>query len=144
MSTIQKDLNSAFVDSIQLRKNIIRVCRNHSALINELNNASINVSDLINALHTNVMNYEAVRKQHDSQQIYLQQNDLTQQIYLNGLMQQTYLLNQKQGEFEDQYFIDRQYRREGSFNRRGSFRDRNNRFQARRSKKCFVCEKSDC
>jgi hypothetical protein len=96
MSTIQKDLNSAFVDSIQLRKNIIRVCRDHFALTNELNNASINVSDLINALHTNVMNYEAIRKQHDSmQQIYL--NDFTQQTYLqqNDLtIQQTHLLNQ--------------------------------------------------
>ncbi len=103
ISTIQKDLNSAFVDSIQLRKNIIRVCRDHFALINELNNASINVSDLINALHTSVMNYEAIRKQHDSQQIYLQQNDLTQQIYLNDLTQQIHLLNQDQSEFENQY-----------------------------------------
>jgi hypothetical protein len=113
-------------------------------LINELNNASINVSDLINALHTNVMNYEAIRKQHDSQQTYLQQNDLTQQIYLNDFTQQTHLLNQNQSEFENQYFIDRQYRREKSFNRREEFRDRNDRFQARRFKKCFVRKKSDC
>ncbi len=134
MSTIQKNLNSVFVDSIQLRKNIIRIWRNHFALINELNNASINVSDLINALHTNVMNYEAIRKQHD----------FMQQIYLNDLSQQTHLLNQYQIEFENQYFIDRQYRREKSFNRREEFRDRNDRFQARRFKKCFVCEKSGC
>ncbi len=63
MNIIQKDLNSAFNDSIQLRKNIIRICRNHSALINELNNASINISNLINNLHSNVMNYKAIRKQ---------------------------------------------------------------------------------
>jgi hypothetical protein len=63
MSTIQKDLNSAFCDSIQLRKNIIRICRDHFALINDLNNASINISDLINNLHSSVMNYEAIRKQ---------------------------------------------------------------------------------
>ncbi len=97
MSTIQKDLNYAFVDSIQLRKNIIKVCRNHFLLINELNNASINVSDLINSLHTNVMNYEAIRKQYDfMQQIY--QNGLAQQIYqqiyLNNLTQQNHFLNQ--------------------------------------------------
>jgi hypothetical protein len=49
------------------------------------------------------MNYEAIRKQHDSQQIYLQQNDLTQQIYLNDLTQQIHLLNQDQSEFENQY-----------------------------------------
>ncbi len=136
MSTIQKDLNSAFVDSIQLRKNIIRVCRDHFALISELNNASINVSDLINALHTNVMNYEAIRKQHDSMQ----------QTYLNDLTQQTHLLNQNQIESENQYFIDRQYRRdESSFNRREDYRDKNDRFQNnRRLKKCFVCEKLDC
>jgi hypothetical protein len=137
MSTIQKDLNSAFVDSIQLGKNIIKICRNHFALINDLNNASISVSDLINSLHTSVMYYEAIRKQHDSmQQIYLQQNDFTQQIHL---------LNQNQIEIENQYFTDRQYRREESFNRRESYRDRNDRFQNnRRLKKCFVCEKPDC
>jgi hypothetical protein len=76
MSTIQKDLNSAFSDSIQLRKNIIRICRDYFALINELNNASINISDLINNLHTNFMNCEVIQKQHDSmQQIYLQNQD---------------------------------------------------------------------
>jgi hypothetical protein len=146
MSTIQKDLNPAFVDSIQLRKNIIRVCRDHSALINKLNNASINVSDLINALHTSVMNYEAIRKQHDSQQTYL--NDLTQQTYLqqNDFVQLIHLLNQDQNEFEDQYFTDRQYRRDESFfNRRENYRGRNGRFENnRRLKKCFVCGKSDC
>ncbi len=137
MNTIQKDLNPAFSDSIQLRKNIIRICRNHSALINELNNASINISDLINSLHSSVMNYEAIRKQHDSQQTYLQQNDPAQL---------THLLNHEQSESENQYLTDRQYRRERSFfNRRGNFRGRNDRFQGnRRSKKCFVCEKSDC
>jgi hypothetical protein len=136
MSTIQKDLNSAFVGSIQLRKNIIRVCRDHSALTNGLNNASISVPDLINALHTSVMNYEAIRKQHDSMQ----------QTYLNDLTQQTHLLDQNQVEFENQYFTDRQYRRdESSFNRREDYRGRNGRFQNnRRLKKCFVCGKFDC
>jgi hypothetical protein len=145
MNIIQKDLNPAFNDSIQLRKNIIRVCKNHSALINELNNASIDISDLINSLHSSVMNYEAIRKQHDfMQQIY--QNNLTQQIYLqqNDSAQLTHLLNQNQNSIENQYFTDRQYRRERSFNRRENFRDRNDRFQARRSKKCFVCEKLEC
>jgi hypothetical protein len=134
MSTIQKDLNSAFVDSIQLRKNIIKVCRDHFAFTNDLNNASMSVSNLINSLHISVMNYEAIRKQHD----------FMQQIYLNS-SQQTHLLNQNKIEFENQYFIDRQYRRKRSFNRRKNYRDRNDRFQSnRRFKKCFVCEKSDC
>jgi hypothetical protein len=102
MSTIQKDLNSAFVDSIQLRKNIIKICKDHFALTNDLNNASISVSNLINSLHISVMNYEAIQKQHDSQQIYL--NDLTQQTYLqqNDFVQFTHLLNQDQSEFENQ------------------------------------------
>jgi hypothetical protein len=84
------------------------------------------------------MNYEAIRKQqqHDSmQQIYLQQNDFAQF---------THLLNQNQNEFENQYFTHRQYRRKRSFNRREDFRSRNNKFQARRLKKCFVCEKIEC
>ncbi len=68
MNIIQKDLNFAFCDSIQLKENIIKVCRSHFALINEFNDASISVSDLINSLHTNVMNYKAIRKQHDSMQ----------------------------------------------------------------------------
>ncbi len=68
------------------------------------------------------------------QSIYLQQNDFTQQI----------LLNQNQNSIENQYFTDRQYRREKSFNRREDFRDRNDKFQARRSKKCFICEKFEC
>jgi hypothetical protein len=137
MSFIQKDFNSAFVNSIQLQENIIRVCEDHFALINELNNTSINISDLINSLHISVMNYEAIRKQHDSmQQTYLQQNDFTQQLHL---------LSQNKIEFENQYFIDRQYRRsESFFNRREDFRDKNDRFQARRFKKCFVCKKFDC
>ncbi len=137
MNTIQKDLNPAFSDSIQLRENIIRICRDHFALTNDLNNASINISDLINSLHSSVMNYEAIRKQHDfmQQSIYLQQNGPTQQI----------LMNQDQSELDNQYFTDRQYRREESFNRRENFRGRNNRFQDnRRLKKCFVCEKLEC
>jgi hypothetical protein len=98
MSTIQKGLNPAFSGSIQLRENIIRVCRDYFALTNDLNNASIHISDLINSLHTNVINYEAIRKQHDSMQqsIYLQQNGLT-----NGLTQQIHLLDQDQDGIED-------------------------------------------
>ncbi len=91
------------------------------------------------------MNYETIRKQHNfMQQIY--QNGLTQQIYLqqNDFAQLTHLLNQNQNSIENQYFIDRQYRRKKSFNRREDFRDRNDKFQARRSKKCFVCEKLEC
>ncbi len=125
MNTIQRELDSAYHDSIRLRENIIRACRDHSALIFELINSSMNISTLINILQSSIINYEIVRK-------FFAQHQYQQNEY----------------ETDDQYFIDRQYRREkrdeSSFDRRGEFRDRINRFQARRSKKCFVCGKSDC
>ncbi len=62
MIAIKQKLNSAYHDSIHLRENIIRVCRNHFALTYDLNNVSLNVFDLINSLHISVMNYEAIRK----------------------------------------------------------------------------------
>jgi hypothetical protein len=129
MNIIQRDLNSAYHDSIRLRENIIRVCRNHSALIFELINSSMNIFILMNTL----LNYEIVRKSSIHQQYH--QNDET----------------------DDHYFIDKQYRREeydrrdeSSSDRRVEFyrdeRDKSNdRFQSnRRFKKCFVCDKFDC
>jgi hypothetical protein len=121
MNIIQRKLDSAYHDSIRLRKNIIRACRDHSALIFELINSSMNISRLINILQFSIVNYEIVRK------------SLVQHLY-----------QQNEDEIDDQYFTDRQYRREKSFNRRESFRDRDDKFQARRSKNCFVCEKFDC
>ncbi len=123
MNTIQRELDSASHDSICLRENIIRTCRDHSALIFELINSSMNISTLINILQSSIINYEVVRKSFMQQQDQYQQNE---------------------DEIDDQYFINKQYRREKSFNRREDFRDRESRFQARRSKKCFVCEKFDC
>jgi hypothetical protein len=139
MNTIQRDLNSAYHDSNRLRKNIIRVCKEHSTLIYELINASSDTSTLINVLQASIVNYEIIQKA------------FTQQ----------YAQDQK----NDHYFTDRQYRRESSFDRRDKYsndrrdddysndrrdehrdeyRDRNAKFQNRRSKRCFVCEKSDC
>jgi hypothetical protein len=57
MNVIQRELDFAFYDSIHLCENIIKICRNYFALINDLNNASINVSDLINSLHISIINY---------------------------------------------------------------------------------------
>ncbi len=76
MNIIQKELDFAFYDSIHLRENIIRVCKDHFALTNDLNNASINVSDLINSLRINITNYEVVQNQlnskHTCSQIQIQ------------------------------------------------------------------------
>ncbi len=142
MNIIQRDLNSAYHDSNRLRKNIIKTCRRHSTLIYELINASSDTSTLINVLQTSIINYEVVQKALSQQHQYSQDQD-------------------------DQYFTDKQYRRKSSFDRRSEyandrwsdeysnrrdeyrdeFRDKSNdRFQIqnRRSKKCFVYEKSDC
>ncbi len=130
MNIIQRELDLAFYDSTHLRKNIIKVCRDHSALINDLNNVSINVSDLINSLHTSITNYEIVQKSAQFE-TYLQLNSNS--------------FNQNQ---DDQYFTDRQYRRKEYSNRRDEFRDEdrsNDKFRTfRSSKKCFVCDKHGC
>ncbi len=129
MNTIQRDLNSAYHDSIRLRKNIIRICRDHSVLIFELINSSMNTFILMNILQSSIINYEIVRKSFAHQQYH--QND----------------------EIDDHYFIDKQYRRDrdkSSSGRRVEFyrdeRDKlNDKFQFnRRFKKCFVCDKFDC
>jgi hypothetical protein len=89
----------------------------------------MNTSTLINILQFSIINYEVVRKSFAQQQHQYHQNQY----------------HQTKDEIDDQYFIDRQYRREeSSFNRREDFRDRDDRFQARRPKKCFVCKKFDC
>ncbi len=126
INIIQRELDFAFYDSIHLRKNIIKICRNHFALINDLNNASINVSNLINNLHISITNYEVVQKSAQFE-TYLQSNSF----------------NQNQ---DDQYFIDRQYRRDEYSNRRERFRSEDiDRFRIFRfSKKSFVCDKHDC
>jgi hypothetical protein len=137
MNIIQRKLDFAFYDSTHLRKNIIRICRDHFALTNDLNNVSINVSDLINSLHISITNYEVVQKLTQSES-YLQQNSSDQ-------------------EEDDQYFIDRQYRRENEsfYDRRDEYSNRRDEFRgedrsndefriSRFSKKCFVCDKHDC
>jgi hypothetical protein len=126
MNIIQRKLDSVYHDSIRLRENIIWTCRNHSVLIFELINSSMNISQLINILQFSIINYEIVRKSFVQQQHQYQQNE---------------------DEIDDHYFSNKQYRRkkrDESSDRRDEFRNRINRFQARRSKKCFVCEKLDC
>jgi hypothetical protein len=133
MNIIQRDLNSAYHDSTRLRENIIRVCKDHSVLIFALINSSMNTFTLMSILQSSIINYEIVRKFFAHQQYHQNENDI-----------------------DDHYFIDRQYRRseydrrdESSSDRRVEFyrdeRDRSNdKFQNRRLKKCFVCDKFDC
>jgi hypothetical protein len=144
MNTIQRDLNPAYHDSIRLRKNIIRICRSHSALIYEIINSSMKIFALMNTLQSSIISYEVIRKSFTSQQYH-----------------------QNEDEANDHYFIDKQYRRdessydrrdESSYDRRDEsssdrrvefyrdeFRDRSNdKFSNRRFKKCFVCDKFDC
>jgi hypothetical protein len=139
MNIIERDLNSAYHDSIRLRENIIRVCEDHLALIFELINSSTNTLTLMNTLQSSIINYEIVRKSSAHQQYH-----------------------QNENEIDDHYFIDKQYERddESSYDRRNEsssdrriefyrdkFRDNdrsNDRFPNRRLKKCFVCDKFDC
>jgi hypothetical protein len=88
---------------------------------------------LMNNLQSSIINYEIVRKSFVHQQYH--QNDET----------------------DDHYFTDKQYRRR-DYDRRDESSDRrvefyrdesrddksNDRFQNRRLKKCFVCDKFDC
>ncbi len=80
-----------------MRKNIIRVCREHLTLIYELINASSKTSALINVLQASIVNYEVVQKALTQQHQYTQDQEY------------------------DQYFINRQYRRGSSFERRGEY-----------------------
>ncbi len=133
LDTIQRDINSAYRDSMHLRENIIRACRNHSTLIHDLTNFSANTSALINMLHINIVNYEIIVKSSINQQQYVQNQD----------------------DDNEHLFVDRRFRRDvSSFNRRDNsitfrenfnfnFNDYRSRVQLD-SKKCFVCEKSDC
>jgi hypothetical protein len=111
INIIQREFDFAFYDSTHLRKNIIRICKDHFALINDLNNALINVFDLINNLHINITNYEVVQKSTQSES-YLQQNFSDQNE-------------------NDQYFIDRQYRRKSElfYNRRDEYSNRRDEFR---------------
>ncbi len=131
LDTIQREINSAYRDSIHLRENIIRACRNDSILIHDLTNFSTNTSTLISMLYINIVNYEIIVKSFIDQQQYVQNQD----------------------DDNEHLFVDRRFRRDvSSFNRRDNnitfrenfnFNDYRSRVQLD-SKKCFVCEKSDC
>ncbi len=131
LDIIQRDIDSAYRDSMHLRKNIIRACRNYSTLIHDLINSLANTSTLISMLHINIVNYEIIVKSSINQQQYVQNQD----------------------DDNEHLFVDRRFRRNvSSFNRRDNsinfrenFNFNNYRLRVQfDSKKCFVCEKSDC
>ncbi len=133
LDTIQRDIDSVYRELMHLRENIFRAYKNHSTLIHDLINLSANTSALINMLHINIVNYETIVKSSINQQQYVQNQD----------------------DDNEHLFVDRRFRRDVSlFNRRGNnitfrenfnfnFNDYRSRVQLD-SKKCFVCEKSDC
>ena len=128
---LQRNFELAFQNLIHFRENIIRIVRKHSILTTDLINTMIDTSVLVNNLHSSIINYEAVMKNRDGQNIYVQ----------------------KKNEFENYddaaeiYFIDRQYRDRSRdrFYRKfdaAASSSRNHRHSPQRSiKKCFVCEK---
>ena len=122
LNKIHQDLNSIHRESVHLRKNIIRACKDHSAVHVDLFNSFNSIFELVNSLYTSIVNYETVHNFASSQQ--------------------SFLLKEKE---DESYYIDRQYRKE-SFNFRSIEEDY--RFfeerQQQRQKRCFVCNKEDC
>jgi hypothetical protein len=90
LDTIQRDIDSAYHESIHLRENVIRACRDHSALINELINSLYKSSTLISILLISIVNYEAIKKAINQHQFLQNDNDTNDQY--------------------DQYFVDRRFR----------------------------------
>jgi hypothetical protein len=128
LDDVSKKLNSDYHDSNQMRKILIRACRDHSTLLIELHNSSSKFSDLINALYSNIVNYESINKKNNT---YLQSIDIIDCDHTH-----------------DQNFIDKQYHREFDNNRSNrkfftNSRSRD-RFSVRASKKCFICDKFNC
>jgi hypothetical protein len=62
MNTIQRSIDSTYHEIIHLQENIIRVCRDHSTLTNELINLLIDTVDLVNNLYISIVNYDTVQK----------------------------------------------------------------------------------
>ncbi len=110
-----------------MRKTLIRTCRNHSILLIDLHNSSSKFSDLINALYSNIVNYELINKKNNT---YFQSIDIIECDYVH-----------------DHNFIDKQYHREIELsNNRDNHKFLINsrsrdKFSILVSKKCFVCDK---
>jgi hypothetical protein len=92
LNIIQRDIDSAFHELVHLRKNIIRVCRDHSALTIDIINSIFDIFELVNNLYASIVNYESVHK-------LIKQSDYMQS-YKN------------ESEEKKTYFVDRQYRRD--------------------------------
>ncbi len=132
LDDVQNELNSDYHDSNQMRKILIRACRNHSILLIKLHNLWLKFSDLINSFYFNIVNYKSINKKNNT---YFQSFDIIDCI---------------NDYFHDHNFIDKQYHREfESFNNRDNRKFLTNsrsrdRFSVRVSKKCFVCDKFNC
>ena len=137
---IQRSVNPAYHGPIHLRENIIRACRGHPALAAGLTNPPHETSDMVNLLCSSIINYEAVHKP-----------------TLTG----NYMQSDNNGEDDETFFTDRQYRRDGPM--RGRYRGAPYTLQGasytprtpssrpssqpgtfQRTKKCFVCGKVGC
>jgi hypothetical protein len=124
---VQKELNSDYHDSNQMRKILIRACRNHSILLIKLHNSSLNFSDLINFFFNNIVNYESINKKNNT---YFQSIDIIECDYVH-----------------DHNFIDKQYHREIELsNNRDNCKffinsRSRDKFSIRVSKKGFICDK---
>jgi hypothetical protein len=65
LDDVQKELNFDYHDSNQMRKILIRACKDHSILLIELHNSSSKFEDLINSFYYNIVNYELINKKNN-------------------------------------------------------------------------------
>jgi dihydroxyacid dehydratase/phosphogluconate dehydratase len=61
LNIIQREIDSAYHELTRLRENVIRVCRDYVALIDDLMNSSMITINLINILQTRIINYETIQ-----------------------------------------------------------------------------------
>ncbi len=130
LDDVLKKLNSDYHDLNQMRKILIRACKDHSILLIDLHNSSSKFSNLINAFYNKIVNYELINKKNNT---YFQNIDIIDCDHTH-----------------DHNFIDKQYHREfESSNNRDNYKFLINsrfcdKFSIRVSKKCFVFDKFNC
>jgi hypothetical protein len=151
LNIIQRDIDSIYHESVHLRQNIIRVCRDHSALTFEMINSITNIFELVNNIYAFIVNYKAVHK-------LVNQDDYIQSCKKKN-MNETYYMNRQyfwnelifRSRWISREFTYRKFANRESYASRELCRTNSTResyeTESRelfRFKKCFVCDKEEC
>ena len=99
---IQRDIDFAYHDSMHLRENIIRACRDYSTLVIDFINSVFDTLELINSSYAFIVNYETIYK------------SFTQETYVQSFNEDKKIENET-------YFTNRQYQK-NRFNQRDRFK----------------------